>query len=461
SGVSYGNKPNLFLYGPPGSGKTAIIKATAKTLEVPFVEMTASGLVKEQAYVQKILNRLLREANDDIRRAECGMVCLYGMEEITFDDFKFVQEELARVIEGEKFDAVGEGFTKKNRLIDTQNILFVCELTLDGKSRSKNSVSRQKYDGTSQNATDDEILGDLGLVRRLINQFPMIVSTEVLKQEELLEVLTHGDDSPVSLFERCCQDLGIQVELEQSALDVVTRECFQQGGDARLLKRLLNKILREDQGDWVSQKTVTVNGLIAEKALAPRIALKKNLNSNDGQENIVAISEEVEKNIVTISEEVEKKSSEQESAIAAYEQALLVHTQTDFPIKWAKTQNALGLAYWKRIRGDKAQNIEAAIAAYQQALLVRTQTDFPMEWAKTQNNLGVAYNDRIRGDKAQNIEAAIAACEQALLVHTQTDFPMDWAGTQHNLGMAYSNRIRGDKAQNMETAIAAYQQALQ
>jgi ATP-dependent Zn protease len=59
SGVSYGNKPNLFLYGPPGSGKTAIIKATAKTLEVPFVEMTASGLVKEQAYVQKILNRLL------------------------------------------------------------------------------------------------------------------------------------------------------------------------------------------------------------------------------------------------------------------------------------------------------------------------------------------------------------------------------------------------------------------
>ncbi|MDE5120324.1 MAG: AAA family ATPase, partial [Trichodesmium sp. St19_bin1] len=85
SGVSYGNKPNLFLYGPPGSGKTAIIKAAAKTLEVPFVEMTASGLVKEQAYMQKTLNRLLREANDDIRRAECGMVCLYGMEEITFD----------------------------------------------------------------------------------------------------------------------------------------------------------------------------------------------------------------------------------------------------------------------------------------------------------------------------------------------------------------------------------------
>jgi tetratricopeptide (TPR) repeat protein len=69
---------------------------------------------------------------------------------------------------------------------------------------------------------------------------------------------------------------------------------------------------------------------------------------------------------------------------------------------WAMTQNNLGSAYIYRIRGDKAQNIEAAIAAYQQALLVRTQTDFPMDWAMTQNNLGIAYSNRIRGDKAQN-----------------------------------------------------------
>ena len=161
--------------------------------------------------MQKTLNRLLREANDDIRRAECGIVCLYGMEEITFDDFKFVQEELARVIEGDKFDAVEEGFAKNNRLIDTQNILFICELTLDGKSRSKKSVFKQKSNGTGESKVDDEILGNLGLVRRLINQFPTIVSTEVLKQEELLDILTHGDNSPVSLFERRYQDLGIQV----------------------------------------------------------------------------------------------------------------------------------------------------------------------------------------------------------------------------------------------------------
>ena len=48
------------------------------------------------------------------------------------------------------------------------------------------------------------------------------------------------------------------------------------------------------------------------------------------------------------------------------------------------TQHNLGAAYIYKIRRDKAQNIEAAIAAFQQALLVYTQTDFPMEWAMTQ-----------------------------------------------------------------------------
>ena len=93
------------------------------------------------------------------------------------------------------------------------------------------------------------------------------------------------------------------------------------------------------------------------------------------------------------------------------------------------TQHNLGIAYRDRIRGNKAENMEAAIAASQQALLVYTQTDFPMDWATTQNTLGLAYSDRIRGDKAQNIEAAIAAYEQALLVRTQTDFPINWADT--------------------------------
>ncbi|MCL2924303.1 MAG: tetratricopeptide repeat protein, partial [Trichodesmium sp. MAG_R04] len=148
------------------------------------------------------------------------------------------------------------------------------------------------------------------------------------------------------------------------------------------------------------------------------------------------------------------KAQNIEAAIAAYEQALLVRTQTDFPMDWAITQGNLGAAYWERIRGDKAQNIEAAIAAYQQALLVYTQTDFPMDWAMTQNNLGAAYSDRIRGDKAQNIEAAIAAFQQALLVYTLEADPIEHLRTTRNLGNLYFDN------QNWQLAADNYEKAI-
>lgn len=73
---------------------------------------------------------------------------------------------------------------------------------------------------------------DLGLVTRLINQFPIIASTEILKQEELLEILTYGESSPVSQFTHHYEKLGIEVELEKSALDIVAKECLKRGGCA-------------------------------------------------------------------------------------------------------------------------------------------------------------------------------------------------------------------------------------
>ncbi|MDE5096360.1 MAG: tetratricopeptide repeat protein, partial [Trichodesmium sp. St11_bin5] len=99
------------------------------------------------------------------------------------------------------------------------------------------------------------------------------------------------------------------------------------------------------------------------------------------------------------------KANNMEISIAGYEVVLKVFTYKSHQSHrkiWAIIQNYLGVSYRERITGNKAESIESAINAFQQALLVYTQTDFPMEWANTQNNLGAAYRARIRGDKAQN-----------------------------------------------------------
>ncbi|NEQ70200.1 MAG: CHAT domain-containing protein [Symploca sp. SIO2D2] len=132
-----------------------------------------------------------------------------------------------------------------------------------------------------------------------------------------------------------------------------------------------------------------------------------------------------------------------------------------FPQDWADTQNNLGAAYKNRIKGEIADNLELAIAAYNNALQIHTKSAFPQQWAATQYNLGNAYCDRIKGDKADNLEQGIAAYKNTLQIYTKSAFPQQWAMTQYNLGAAYRNRIKGERADNLEQGIAAYKNALQ
>jgi tetratricopeptide (TPR) repeat protein len=149
--------------------------------------------------------------------------------------------------------------------------------------------------------------------------------------------------------------------------------------------------------------------------------------------------------------------------------ALDVFTKADSPIDWATTQNNLGNAYSERIKGDypeerlrqRVENLEQSIKCYHTALEVRTQADLPIDWAMTQNNLGNAYSKRIKGDLAENLERSIECYRAALEVRTQTDLPIAWAMTQNNLGNAYSKRINGDLAENLERSIECYRSALE
>ncbi|MCU7243494.1 MAG: DUF3110 domain-containing protein [Microcystis aeruginosa WS75] len=155
-----------------------------------------------------------------------------------------------------------------------------------------------------------------------------------------------------------------------------------------------------------------------------------------------------------------EKAENLERAIAFYNEALKVYTFDAFPQEWAMTQNNLGNAYCKRIKENKAKNLETAIDCFKSALEVYTQDKFPYDWAMTQNNLAVTYFDSIQGNRSENLEKAIIAHDEALKVRTFDAFPRQWANTQHNLGNVYLERIKGDKANNLEQAIAFYTEAL-
>ena len=149
-----------------------------------------------------------------------------------------------------------------------------------------------------------------------------------------------------------------------------------------------------------------------------------------------------------------------ELAITIYKQALQVITREDMPMKWATVMTNLAIAYFYRIRGDRAQNLEDAIDTYGEALQVMTREAMPVEWSAAMMSLANAYFYRIRGERTQNLEDAIDAYKQSLQVRTREAMPFDWATVMMNLANPYFYR-KGDRAQNLEDAIDVCKQALQ
>lgn len=119
-------------------------------------------------------------------------------------------------------------------------------------------------------------------------------------------------------------------------------------------------------------------------------------------------------------------------AIAAYDDALSIHTRNANPIKWASTRHNQGLALLTLGEWGDSQALEMALQALSDALEVYRQDSTPYEWATAQANRASALQLLgERGDPRQ-LEEAIEAYSQALRIRTREQMPLDWAMTQCN-----------------------------
>lgn len=195
-------------------------------------------------------------------------------------------------------------------------------------------------------------------------------------------------------------------------------------------------------------------------------------------------------------------------SIEAYNEALSVYTQKDFPFDWARMQLNLGVVLSKlgaikeaissfrsamsiftlaknprdwastayhlgnmlQCQAGKAKDPEAtdlftqSVIAYKQALEVYTDKATPEEWGWTQHNLGVSLFEQGRrlGERDLLAQAA-TAFRQALTIQTKDCFPPAWASTQYNLGTALweeSSRAAGGNVGLLAAAVTAYESAL-
>lgn len=270
------DKTNILLVGPTGTGKTLLAQTLARILDVPFAIVDATSLT-EAGYVgedvENILLKLIQNADNDISRAERGIIYIDEIDKtsrrsanpsITRDvSGEGVQQALLKIIEGATVNVPPQGGRKHPQQefiqIDTSGILFICGGAFEGIIdlvekrilKDKNSMGF----GTNVGLIDDIDKGDIisqlshddilayGMIPEFVGRMPLVVGLKDLGKSELLEVLSTPKNSLVAQYTKLFNLDQVDLEFTDEALNVIADLALDQKTGARALRTVMEDLL--------------------------------------------------------------------------------------------------------------------------------------------------------------------------------------------------------------------------
>lgn len=274
-------KSNILMLGPTGIGKTYLIKLIARKIGVPFVKADATKF-SETGYVggdvEDLIRDLVKEADDDIALAECGIVYLDEIDKIaassdvigaqvsrtgvqrallkpmeeTDVDLKVPHDPVSMMQELERYQRTGKRVARR---VNTANILFILSGAFTGLTDLvRQRLSRQTIGFNSQiTRTEDEAsllkqtraedLVKFGFESEFIGRVPVRCILDALSEKDLYTILKMPNN-PVILSKRLdFAAYGIDIVFEDDALELLAHQAFEENTGARGLVSVVEDAL--------------------------------------------------------------------------------------------------------------------------------------------------------------------------------------------------------------------------
>ncbi len=284
-------KSNMLMVGPTGSGKTYLVKTIARILNVPLAITDATTLT-EAGYigddVESVLSKLLAAADNDVEKAERGIVFIDEIDKIAKKrntnsrdvSGEAVQQGLLKILEGAEVEVpVGSG--SKNAMVplttmNTRNILFICggafpdvEDIIKARLNKKSSIGFQadlkdKYDKDRNllSKITVEDLREFGMIPEFLGRLPILFTLEGLDEDMLVQIMKEPKNAILKQYKKLLALDGVDLRFDDSAYHAIAKRAMEKKTGARALRAIIEEFMLDimyqiPRDDNIGRVTIT------------------------------------------------------------------------------------------------------------------------------------------------------------------------------------------------------------
>lgn len=284
-------KSNMLMVGPTGCGKTYLVKTIARLLNVPLAITDATTLT-EAGYigddVESVLSKLLAVADNDVEKAERGIVFIDEIDKIAKKhnsnsrdvSGESVQQGLLKLLEGADVEVpVGSG--SKNAMvplttINTRNILFICggafpdiEEIIKARINKQASIGfradlKDKYDhdpNLLRQVTNDD-LREFGMIPEFLGRLPVLFTLDALDKNMYIKILQEPKNAILKQYKKLLALDEVDLQFDESAYEAIADEAVTKKTGARALRAIIEKFMLDimyqiPRDDSIGRVTIT------------------------------------------------------------------------------------------------------------------------------------------------------------------------------------------------------------